>query len=1061
MKKKKKSGEDDVWDESLNDFMEINKNSCSLTRDTIHGRLRPEPEIIENILEELENKIRHYFNLYQIEKEKRTCSDKNNYYLQKELYKAYATLDKNKLYTKKLEDKLNSIKENECNLIDTVRRIDLLYIQLDTLVQSFAGICTQVIIEINENKDNVMNTLDIKKRKTETIKMLLDYIYPCRTLDPRLNSLYGMLYYQSIGLLKDESFVGPPIPPIPPVVPSESNGWLPPSGSSNNNKMMITSENNMNILADHRFSDLIRMVHSGQNAVINYPDIIKNMYDQNDKIGTKNLSNAENVSLTQNKNNINNINNININGSINSNNINMNERGSYYNQSLNIDDLTGFDVHIGIMEINCPMNDPKIVCVVRYDDESVNSAIQDVQRVSKPKSPDQIMSTGEYIFNIDNKIHLNNLPQKKTGDVPSFMIDIHDVNGKELIGTCSCSFINEKTLIKNSIWDIYSKKNNSTPDVIIGKMYVTISPYPSKSILPAQLFKNVKHSQYKTPGRVESESGVLSKSNVDMSKNMNDTKISTKGKVGFQKSAILSKVIVDKTPLENKKKVSVPVQRGKRVSFKSFSLKLESSESKDKEDNNTEQGSKSQTEKEATVADNKNRDVDDKKKESDKEVGETNKVSSKFSVKNFIKNFANKIESNKIEKENVSLTLKKKTDKEEMKDDKNISEENKVEKKEAQDENENKDNIIKKEMSKVKDGILKIKLPALSKKAPSIVVTKEFAKSKAAEEKVGDDKKMMSSGKSSELKVKDLTTNRENDDKKNDNKNDDDKKNDDKKNDDEKNDDKKNDDEKNDDKKNDDEKNDDNNNNNNDDGGKGIVGKPKMALPKIKIEPKKDSLKKILLNKTIGKTSTAETKMMNKKDEEGAKPKLSILKKEIPLNNKEDSSNVSKFAKISKTVMNKNDMEQNKITEEGKGNKFGMKKEETAKGEVVSEKKKPSKSSMFSFFKLRQSRVENEGNTTKVGEVQKDVSVTQKKEVATKAIEKDVSKMIKLPIQKKEAPSVASQESVESEELKSKIQEAKSKTLLIDKSKVLSKLSKNVPVKKEIKKFVPKLKNFA
>ncbi|SOV17912.1 conserved Plasmodium protein, unknown function [Plasmodium sp. gorilla clade G2] len=1027
MKKKKKSGEDDVWDESLNDFMEINKNSCSLTRDTIHGRLRPEPEIIENILEELENKIRHYFNLYQIEKEKRTCSDKNNYYLQKELYKAYAALDKNKLYTKKLEDKLNSIKENECNLIDTVRRIDLLYIQLDTLVQSFAGICTQVIIEINENKDNVMNTLDIKKRKSETIKMLLDYIYPCRTLDPRLNSLYGMLYYQSIGLLKDESFVGPPIPPIPPVVPSESNGWLPPSGS-NNNKMMITSENNMNILADHRFSDLIRMVHSGQNAVINYPDIIKNMDDQNDKIGTKNLSNAEN------KNNINNIN-------INGNNINMNERGSYYNQSLNIDDLTGFDVHIGIIEINCPMNDPKIVCVVRYDDESVNSAIQDVQRVSKPKSPDQVMSTGEYIFNIDNKIHLNNLPQKKTGDVPSFMIDIHDVNAKELIGTCSCSFINEKTLIKNSTWDIYSKKNNSPPDVIIGKMYVTISPYPSKSILPAQLFKNVKHSQYKTTGRVESESGVLSKSNVDISKNMNDTKISTIGKVGFQKSAILSKVIVDKTPLENKKKVSFPVQRGKRVSFKSFSLKLESSESKDKEDNNTEQGSKSQTEKETTVADNNNRDVDDKKKEGDKDVGETNKVSSTFSVKNFIKNFANKIESNKIEKENVSLTLKKKTDKEEMKDDKSISEENKVEKKEAQDENENKDNIIKKEMSKVKDGILKIKLPALSKKEPSIVVTKEFAKSKAVEEKVGDDKKMMSSGKSSELKVKDLTTNRENDNK---NKNDDDEKNDDNK------------------KNDDDKKNDDNNNNNNnDEGGKGLVGKPKMALPKIKIEPKKDSLKKILLNKTIGKTSTAETKMMNIKDEEGVKPKLSILKKEIPLNNKEDNTNVSKFAKISKTVMNKNDVEQNKITEEGKGNKFGMKKVETSKGEVVSEKKKPSKSSMFSFFKLRQSKVENEGNTTNVSEVQKDVSVTQKKEVATKAIEKDVSKMIKLPIQKKEASSVASQESVESEELKNKIQEAKSKTLLIDKSKVLSKLSKNVPVKKEIKKFVPKLKNFA
>ncbi|ETW16923.1 hypothetical protein PFAG_04581 [Plasmodium falciparum Santa Lucia] len=1001
MKKKKKSGEDDVWDESLNDFMELNKNSCSLTRDTIHGRLRPEPEIIENILEELENKIRHYFNLYQIEKEKRTCSDKNNYYLQKELYKAYATLDKNKLYTKKLEDKLNSIKENECNLIDTVRRIDLLYIQLDTLVQSFAGVCTQVIVEINENKDNVMNTIDIKRKKGETIKMLLDYIYPCRTLDPRLNSLYGMLYYQSIGLLKDESFVGPPIPPIPPVVPSESNGWLPPCGNNNNNKMMITSDNYVNILSDHRFSDLIRMVHSGQSAVINYPDIIKNMED------------AEKVPHNENKNNIN------INSNLNSNNINMNDKGSSY-ESLIVQDLTGFDVHIGIIEINCHMNDPKIVCVVRYDDESVNSAIQDVQRVSKPKSPDQVMSTGEYIFNVDNKIHLNKLPQKKTGDVPSFMIDIHDVNAKELLGVCSCSFINEKTLIKNSIWDIYSKKNNSTPDMIIGKIYVTISPYPSKSILPAQLFKNVKHTQYNTTGRMVSQ-GVVSKSNVDMSKKMNDIKISTKGKVGFQKSAVLSKVIVEKTPLESKMKTSAPIQRGKRVSFKTFSLKLESSGSKEKADNNTEEESKKQREKEENVADNNNRNVDDKKKEGDKNVEETNKISSTFSVKNFIKNFANKIESNKIEKENVSFTLKRKTENEEIKDDKNLTEENKVEKKEPEDENKNKDNIVKKEISKAKDGILKIKLPALAKKEPSIV-TKEMAKSNSIEQKLDDEKKMISMGKSIEMKGKGLPASNEN---------------------------------------NNENKNDNNGNNNNSADGKGIIGKPKIPLPKIKMELKKENLNKILLNKTIAKTSTDETNMSNTKNEEGTKPKFSIFKKDTPLNKKEDSAKVSKFAKISKTVLNKNDMEQNKIAEGSKANDVAMKKETTAKGEIVSEKKKTSKGSMFSFFKLRHSKVENEGDTTKVGEVQKGVSETQKKEVGNKAIEKDVSKMIKLPIQKKEAPSITSQDSVESEELKSRIQEAKSKTLLIDKSKIISKLSKNVLVKKEIKKFVPKLKNFA
>lgn len=360
---------------------------------------------------------------------------------------------------------------------------------------------------------------------------------------------------------------------------------------------------------------------------------------------------------------------------------------------------------------------------------------------------------------------------------------------------------------------------------------------------------------------------------------------------------------------------------------------------------------------------------------------ETNKISSTFSVKNFIKNFANKIESNKIEKENVSFTLKRKTENEEIKDDKNLTEENKVEKKEPEDENKNKDNIVKKEISKAKDGILKIKLPALAKKEPSIV-TKEMAKSNSIEQKLDDEKKMISMGKSIEMKGKGLPASNEN---------------------------------------NNENKNDNNGNNNNSADGKGIIGKPKIPLPKIKMELKKENLNKILLNKTIAKTSTDETNMSNTKNEEGTKPKFSIFKKDTPLNKKEDSAKVSKFAKISKTVLNKNDMEQNKIAEGSKANDVAMKKETTAKGEIVSEKKKTSKGSMFSFFKLRHSKVENEGDTTKVGEVQKGVSETQKKEVGNKAIEKDVSKMIKLPIQKKEAPSITSRKEKKKKKIYEKV----------------------------------------
>lgn len=441
---KKKSRSLDVWDEAVEKVNKNRKPKRSVTKDMVNRRLRPEPEIIEHILEDLEEKIKHYFNLFQSEKEKRAAADKNNYYLQEEISKAYETLEKNKIHTMKLEEKLSNIKDNQSSLIDTVRRIDLLYVQLDTLVQSFAGVCTHTATDV------VDGNADLKKKK-QTIQMLLDYIYPCRTLDPRINTLYGLLYYQTIGLVKGD-FSGPPAPPIPPVVPSEINGWLPPSPSLFQKDYLGESEDfpsNKGFLSDSDFQKNTSIsMGSSNRSMHGYPP------------GT---------------------------------NINIYSSGNGFETP----ELLGFDINIGMVEIKCNTENPKIVCVVRYDHETAYASIQNSKRITKPQTPATIIDTNDFCFKVNSTINLNSLPPKQQGIIPKFKIDIHDVKGKVLIGTAKCSFINEKTLKPNTSWDIYSRMNKTKPTVI-GKIYVTIFPYPSNAKLPAEIFQQMKnrHSQY-------------------------------------------------------------------------------------------------------------------------------------------------------------------------------------------------------------------------------------------------------------------------------------------------------------------------------------------------------------------------------------------------------------------------------------------------------------------------------------------------------------------------------------------------------------------------------------
>ncbi|CRG95045.1 conserved Plasmodium protein, unknown function [Plasmodium gallinaceum] len=962
-----------VWHDELKKFEVKDKSKYNLTKDTVQRRLRPEPEIIEHILEGLEDKIRHYFNLFKLEKEKRSSAEKNNYYLQEEVAKAYEALEKNKIYTMKLEEKLSNIKDNQSSLIDTVRRIDLLYIQLDTLVQSFAGVCTQTAAEVSEDTSNI-------EKKRNTIKMLLDYIYPCRTLDPRINALYGLLYYQTIGLLKDGKYSCPPIPPIPPVVPSQDDGWLPPSHFHHGNI------DHMPILKENNFSDMVKRNNEENNKL--------------DKFRSRNISEHKLEKNTPN-----------------------------YDDSIIPRDLLGFDIKIGLVEINYPLENPKIVCVVRYDHETAYSAIQNSKRVTKPKNPDEILHNGIYIFNVDNTINLNTLPHKIPGTVPSFRIDVHDVRGKLLVGTSKCSFISEKTLVKNAPWDIYSRIDKNNPK-IIGKMYVSVYQYPSKSVLPAEVFKHVKESKFSDNSSINRSQIILQNTQKSLTSN---TKIGLKGKLITKKSIVLSKDIIEKAGIQKSEEHKVQtklqiiknnnntlIQRGKKVSFKPYSSKKEIQGLKTEDvkelnessidvkgkifqkgiykriikdnnhinnnnnsasitvkndgshknnDNNTKNDSNNSIDNNANKNVNNNIDnnnntftnnnINTKKMENILDDQHKNKPSN---VKNLIKDLSKKIELGKpgtIKPFTLKSPLKMETK------NKNISAENELEKKEL---TENKKNSLNNEelvinSEKMEDGKIKIKLPLYQKK-DALTKAKVTEQINNVDDNIKSKIKESAPTKSDSVDQK-LTS-------------------------------------------------------------KNIL-KP---LLKIKVEPKKENLNKIL---KIINIKPSNDKNANKESEINKSSKQNLNKE---IENKNFTPNIE--AKINEKFSKNSENEKSNPTILEKKKELGIKKPlsifklNTGKKEPNETKKK------FSLFNFKKPKNED----------------TEKDETNTKNAE--VSKIMKKPVTKKDT--IIKQTSVENSELKKILEDAKKKSIFIDKSKIKMTLLKKVELKKEIKKFVPKLK---
>ncbi|UKK02175.1 hypothetical protein MACK_001530 [Theileria orientalis] len=166
-----------------------------LTRSGVYLKKRPEPEVVEHMLDELETKMRNYFILYNREREFRKKSEENCYRLEQEVlnYKQKLEESNNKFHC--MERKVKSMVDQPLKLKETIERIELLYNQMDTLIQAFVGIGSCAVIQ--------------GYSRVAFIKLCLEYLYPCRELDIRLNTLYNALYsvliqYDGLEVTKNE-----------------------------------------------------------------------------------------------------------------------------------------------------------------------------------------------------------------------------------------------------------------------------------------------------------------------------------------------------------------------------------------------------------------------------------------------------------------------------------------------------------------------------------------------------------------------------------------------------------------------------------------------------------------------------------------------------------------------------------------------------------------------------------------------------------------------------------------------------------------------------------------
>eukprot|EP00923_Selenidium_pygospionis_P052015 GHVN01090033.1.p1 GENE.GHVN01090033.1~~GHVN01090033.1.p1 ORF type:complete len:892 (+),score=167.66 GHVN01090033.1:2063-4738(+) len=391
----------------------------------------PDPIIVEQMIDYLEEKARYYFVMFSRERKKCREIEKHNYYLTDETSAQKGTINDLEMSCAHLHTKLKDLRGDPFALTETIQRIDLLYTQLDTLIQALAGVCSNISFKPSD--------------KEMLLQLALDYLFPCRSLDPRLNALYGSVYYFKLGVTKDQPpAVGPP-PPAGLVPPGEHGAWLPPGAPP---------------LKDGKAYPFLPDDHKTpfDFALKKTQEIAKK---KGIEIDLKKVQDKAKPTLTTPK-----------------------ALGSAKPPTAPPEGkprLTGdanatiSSLKVAITAVELPPTNAKVFAVCRYDHEKMD----DTKKISERKSA-VIPLTGGKATPTGVEVSLGDLPPKKAGIIPKFEIDVYSDPLERLIGTASATFIEEVTIKDNGVWPVIGADKQK-----IGTLSVTVSPTPANAMMPA------------------------------------------------------------------------------------------------------------------------------------------------------------------------------------------------------------------------------------------------------------------------------------------------------------------------------------------------------------------------------------------------------------------------------------------------------------------------------------------------------------------------------------------------------------------------------------------------
>ncbi|KAL8435047.1 hypothetical protein ACSSS7_002717 [Eimeria intestinalis] len=448
-----------------------------------HGERRPHPQVLETMMDELEDKVRHYFLLYIKERKRRQKCEKFSYWMQQEMAANQRLLTESQAYVDSLESKFEEIRGDPDAVRDTVQRVDLMYAQIDTLIQAFAGVCSFAATR--------------EADKQTLMQCVLDYLYPCRALDARLNALYGALYYYRLGEYKSLPEQPPP-PPEPSFFPmSEVRGpWIQPSPFVPQPAAPVhATKFDAALAATLEAAKAPEKPKEKEAQATPQPVGVKKLFgaqkpkDAAPPAEAKSAEPRAKASVLPQQD------------------ANASADVELKGFSVLLEELTGF-------KRPAMSRGTGVKLVVRWTmgggrRESVATRISDPtltdgftaskhdRRETVHQTPHalnlyaRIFSQCEGSPNNERaSIHflaeLSPLPPKKAGVLPKIYIDVYDEKSPTALGNAQKTFVDPDTAKKSAPWQIKDPKGS-----LLGSINVSIAPNPLNALLPAQLKKGI------------------------------------------------------------------------------------------------------------------------------------------------------------------------------------------------------------------------------------------------------------------------------------------------------------------------------------------------------------------------------------------------------------------------------------------------------------------------------------------------------------------------------------------------------------------------------------------